>query len=173
VTGPYTAPVPALPLDLQDAFRDYTLGPSLIRQAINGTEPGRLNRAGAGGWSTRDVLVHLGDLEVVGALSFRAVIASLGGDEAQLPRIDQDLWKRKLGYIWRDPEAALSLFRSLRFANAEILQNADRAAWARTAVRDGAPVTMADLLREAVAHDREHQAQIEALLEAAGATGRG
>lgn len=133
-----------------------------MHQAIAGLGPGLLNRHLAGeDWSIRDVLVHLADSELVGAVRFRLVLAD---DEPLLPVYDQDAWKRRLHYLWRDPQAAIALFQQTRFATAEILQQCDAAAWRRSGIHpERGPVTLEELLGIYVEHVDGHISQVERL----------
>ena len=106
----------------------FVRGPALLREALDGTDPATLNRRPPGeDWSMRDVVIHLADSELVAAVRIRLLLA---GDEPDLPIYDPDVWKRKLLYVFRDPEAAMSAFQQVRFGAAELL----RASWARAAL---------------------------------------
>ena len=118
---------------------------------MDGVDPGTLNRRAKGGdWSIRDVVMHIAENELMQAIRFRMVIA---GGEAPLPVFDKELWKRRLHYLWRDPEGAVSLYQQTRFSNAELLQQCDRATWERTGeCPELGTVTLARLMREAADH---------------------
>ena len=150
-----------IPAHLQETFLRFTEGPTFLRNAALDIHPATLNRPNRDGWSIRDVLVHLADSEIVGAFRFRLVLAE---DEPTLPVYDQDRWKRRLHYIWRSPEAALSLFQQTRFSTAEMLQQCDAAAWQRIGVHpERGRLTLADLLETYTAHVDTHVAQITEL----------
>lgn len=153
--------MPSLPPELKATFARFSAGPTLVRDAIEAIGPGELNRPGPGGWSIRDVLVHLSDTELVRAVRFRTILAD---DGPVLWVFDEELWKRRLHYLWRSPEAALSLFQQLRYTNAELLAQCDRQAWARTAVHpELGAITLADVLERGADHVDEHVAQIAEL----------
>jgi hypothetical protein len=151
--------VPTTPERLRPAFARFTGGPTLLREAVSGLNPADLNRRPPGSeWSIRDVILHLADAELVAAVQFRLVIAE---EDAALPGFDQEMWKRRLHYLWRDPEFAISLFQQVRYASGELLQQCDNAAWARTCVHPGlGETTLAGLLEYHAAHAEEHAAQI-------------
>lgn len=151
-----------LPAGLREAFGRYIVGPSLVRRALAGADRGRLNRPGSDGWSARDVIVHLADFELADGFALRAIISS--GPEVMLPADDPDAWRRRLRYLWRDAEAALALFELLRFANAEIIQQADREALERQGVRGGYSISATDVLRAGAAHAEEHAEQVGRLI---------
>jgi hypothetical protein len=135
------------------------MGPTLLRQAVDGLDAGAINRRPPGeDWSIRDVVIHLADAELVGAVRFRLVVAQ---DKAVLPVYDPDVWKRRLHYLWRDPEAAIALFQQTRYGTAELLHQCDAAAWQRTGIHpERGVMTLADLLELYAGHVEEHAAQI-------------
>ena len=126
----------------------------------------------------RDHLLHLTDAEFVLAVRLRLTIAGLpegssgdgveresGGDSLPtLPVWDQDVWRRKLVYVFRDAEAALGAFHHARYGAAELLRECPPDAWERAAIHpERGRVTVADLVGSAVSHDAEHVAAIEGL----------
>jgi hypothetical protein len=142
-------------------FERFVIGPQLIRKAIVGLDPGLLNRPDLDGWSIRDVVIHMADTELVASVRFRSMLTE---DEPQLTGFDEKVWKKKLNYLFRDPDGALSLFQQARYANAELLREGARQIWARTGVhRDRGIITVADLLRIRADHDDEHVEQIAGL----------
>jgi hypothetical protein len=103
--------------------------------------------------------MHLTDAEIAGAMRLRLVLA---GDNPEIALFDQDVWKRKLHYLWRDPEAALALFQLLVYTNGELLQQCDRQSWQRTGQHaERGTLTLEDLLRDRVEHVEEHVGQIK------------
>jgi len=140
-----------------------------VREAVDGAGPGVISRAGSGGWSVRDVLVHLADAEVVRAGRLRFILAA--EEPPALPGFDEGVWKRRLQYLWRSPEAALALYDALVYSNAELLRQFAAEAFDRRGLIDGEPVTVAELLRRGAAHGEEHAAQLRALREELGDRG--
>jgi uncharacterized damage-inducible protein DinB len=153
--------MPQIPVELRALFDRFAIGPSLLRQAVAGLDAGALNRRPPGeDWSIRDVVIHLADAELVGAVRFRLVIAEEG---ATLPVYDQDLWKRRLHYLWRDPEAAIALFQQTRYGSAELLQQCDAGTWSRSGLHpERGAMTLAALLELYADHVDQHIAQIAA-----------
>lgn len=153
--------MPRLPAALEPVFQLFTEGPTLVTRAIEGLEPGLLSRPGRDGWSVRDVIVHLADAELIGALRFRMVLA---GEKPPLPVYDQETWKKRLHYLWRSPEASLSLFQQTRFASAEMLRQCSASDWERVGVHpEHGEMTLGQLLVTYAEHAIEHVAQIQAL----------
>lgn len=153
--------MPSLPAPLRQQLDAFIRGPALVRQAIDGIDAGLLNRRPPGDdWSIRDVVIHLSDAELVGAVRIRLAIAE---ESPAAPVYEQDAWKRRLQYLWRDPEGALALFQQTRYATAEILEHCGAEAWQRTIVHpERGPLTVTDLVGIYVDHVRDHVAQIAA-----------
>ena len=154
------ARVPSLPQALREQLDAFIMGPTLVRQAVEGLDAGLLNRRPPGDdWSIRDIVVHLSDAEMLGAVRIRLALAE---ESPALPVYEQDAWKRRLQYLWRDPEAALSLFHQTRYATAEILDHCGADAWQRVGIHpERGPLTVADLVTMYVDHVTEHVAQID------------
>jgi hypothetical protein len=147
-----------LPEALRADFRRFTEGPTRLREAIAEIDAAALNRPNKDGWCIRDVLIHLADTELVRAVRFRIMLTE---DTPQLLPFDEALWKRKLNYLWRSPEAAISLFQQTRFANAELLRECDLRGWERTAMHpDRGEISIAQLMRIGAEHVEEHIVQI-------------
>ncbi len=153
------SPVPTTPERIRPVFSRFTAGPSLLREAVFGLNPADLNRRPPGSdWSIRDVILHLADAELVAAVQFRLVIAE---ENPTLSGFDQERWKRRLHYLWRDPEFAIGLFQQVRYASGELLQQCDGAAWVRTCMYpERGQMTLAALLEHHTAHTEEHAEQV-------------
>lgn len=157
--------MPRFPAAIEPIFERFVSGPALIRRAIDGLDAATFSRRPPGeDWSIRDIVVHLTDAELVGAVRFRLAIAE---DCPTLPAYDRELWKRRLHYLFRDPEFALASFQTTRFGTAELLQQCGAEAWHRQAVHpERGLLTVADLLELYAAHAEEHAAQVAAFREA-------
>lgn len=153
--------MPSLPPELHSLFERFSEGPTFLNEAIAGIDPAELNRPGREGWSVRDIIIHLADTELLRAVRFRTILTE---DEPTIPVIDEGQWKRRLHYLWRSPEAAISLFQQLRYTNAELLAECGRPAWQRTATHpELGTITLADLLQRGADHVDEHVAQVHEL----------
>ena len=154
--------MPRIPEHLEEPFRRFVRGPTVVREALAGVGPAVLNRRPPGeDWSMRDVVLHLGDAELVRAVQIRLVLA---GDEPDLPVWDQEQWKRKLLYVFRDPEAAISAFEQVRHGTAELLRECAPEAWARTGTHlEFGTVSAADLMERAADHVEAHAEQLRAM----------
>jgi hypothetical protein len=163
--------VPSIPAAHREAFEAYLAGPSRIREAVTGLDQTRLSQRPAGSeWSVRDVIIHLSDAELVRAERLRRIVAE---ESPELRPFDQDLWKRRLAYLWRDPELALTLLELLCHANAELLRQLDAAGWERSGLHpEFGPMTVGRLVRLGADHFADHAAHIRALRNALAETPR-
>ncbi|MDZ7728914.1 MAG: DinB family protein [Dehalococcoidia bacterium] len=159
--------MPRIPDALEAEFTRYVRAPARVRAALSGLGPASLNRRPPGSdWSIRDIVIHLCDAELVRATRFMAIVAS---DEPPIPAYDEELYKRRLQYLWRDPELALTLFQHTRFAMAEMLQQCSAEHWERTGIHsEEGPISLAELLRRGADHGDEHLQQIVEFREAVG-----
>ena len=154
--------MPRVPDAHAETYERFCAAPALVREALAGTDPAALDRRPPGeDWSMRDVVIHLADDELVQAARIRFL---LGGNNPDLPAWDPDLWKRKLRYVVRDPEAALSAFQHVRHGTAELLRECAPDAWEQTGRHaEAGVVTVADLVAHSAAHAAEHVAQLRAM----------
>ena len=154
--------MPRVPDVIVPHFDRFVRGPARLREALLGVGPALLNRRPHGkDWSMRDAVVHLADAELVQAVQIRFLLA---GDEPSLSAWDQDQWKRKLLYVFRDPEAALSSFQANRYGTAELLRECAPEAWAREGRHPQlGMITVAKLMEYAADHVDEHVMQIQAI----------
>jgi hypothetical protein len=152
-------PTVAVPVEYRELHQSFSRGPAILREALTDLSMGELTRrAGGEGWSTRDVLVHLADMELVRGFRIRLILAD---DNPLLVNVDEGAWQRRLHYLWRSPEAAIAQFEQLRFGTAEILNQCGRDAWQRAGVHvEDGEVSVADLVRRGVAHVEDHVRQI-------------
>lgn len=89
------------------------------------------------------------------------IFAVIAQEQPLLPAFDEELYKRRLQYLWRDPELALSLFQQIRFAMGELLERCDADTWERTGVHeDHGPLSLATLIQRGAEHGDEHIAQV-------------
>ncbi len=114
-----------------------------------------------GGWTARQVLVHISDIEAVFLERLRRLLAQ---DKALLMAIDPDGWSDRLGYAKRDLGLAQSQFVAARSSIIELIEMHGGEA-ARTAVHSEAGLlTMADVVKKVEWHHRHHLEQVEQAL---------
>jgi len=149
----------------------YEAGPERLRRAIDGLSEEQLRTRSRGDetWSAHEIVLHVADSELVGAVRFRKVLAEPIGI---LPGYDQDLWAKHLAYRDRDSaerEAALALFAALRRGVAAKLARATPDDWQRCGLHpDYGPLTLRNLLELYADHAERHVEQILAIRERLG-----
>ena len=154
----YTAAILGLVAD-QDPLAILRSTPDALRHAIEGMTPTQLAMHEAPGkWSTRQVVLHLADSEVVFAWRVRLVLAH---DQPPLTGYDQDRWAERLGYDDADTTEALETFSVLRRSNLRLLERASPEALARLGVHaERGNESVAHMMKLYAGHDRLHLAQI-------------
>ena len=142
--------------------------PGAVRAAVAGLSEAQLSaREAPGKWSTRHVVRHLADSEIVWGWRLRLVLAQ---DRPPLTGYDQDLWADRLRY--RDARLADSLatFAALRTANLRLVRSTSAADMQRVGVHtERGEESVAHMLKLYAAHDLVHLRQIERIKKAVGA----
>lgn len=106
-----------------------------------------------GGWTAREVLVHIADAESVLLDRARRVIAE---ERPLLLAFDQDAWTSRLDYRKRDLAVARSLFLASRSTLAEML-SLHRGDGGRFGIHSEVGVlTLAQIAEKVAAHNRHH-----------------
>ena len=144
---------------LAELLERFRRGPEVVAVATTGVAGSQLDFTLAPGkWSIRQIVCHLADAELVGAVRLRRVIAE---DNPILQAYDQDAWTAQLHYDKRRFSPALESFRRTRAENYELLKNLPEPAFQRTGrhTEDG-PLTLLDLLRIYAEHAENHARQI-------------
>lgn len=114
-----------------------------------------------GGWTARQVLVHISDVETVYLDRMRRL---LGQDKALLMAMDPDGWAEGLGYAKRDLGVAQSQFVAARSSVIELIEM-HRGDAARSAVHsEMGKLTFADIAKRVESHHRHHLEQVESAL---------
>lgn len=94
---------------------EYLAGPTLLRQALAGMTDEQLNAVPVPGkWSSRQVLCHIADFELVYADRMKRVIAE---DAPTFFGGDPDTFAAGLAYQTRDAQDELQLIESIQFTN--------------------------------------------------------
>lgn len=149
----------------------YRAAPDRIRHAIAGLDRDALTTSpGSDRWSIQEIVCHVADSDVVGAVRFRQVLS--GTPDARFPGYDQDQWARGLGYRQRPAEevrTAIDLVAILRGTVATLLDGLGSSEWARTGwhVEFGA-TSLRQLLELYADHGERHLDQILARRAAIG-----
>ncbi|HXG32487.1 MAG TPA: DinB family protein [Bryobacteraceae bacterium] len=150
--------------DVEALLERFRRGPDVVAVAITGAAGAELDFVPAPGkWSIRQVLCHLADSELVGAVRFRMVIAE---DNPTLGAYNQELWAARLDYSRRKISQALETFRRTRAENYELLRALPEGAFERPAVHaELGPLRLRDLLRIYAEHAENHARQLQSIRE--------
>jgi len=140
----------------------YRAGYGGLLQALEGLTPEELDwRPGPEAWSVRDVVHHVGDAEVIGAVRLRRLLTE---DAPLLPAFDEEVYRHRLAYATRPIEPALAGIRAAHETTAELLDRLTADDWARAGVHsEEGPYSLARWLAFHAAHTHEHAAQIREL----------
>jgi uncharacterized damage-inducible protein DinB len=138
----------------------------LRRLAALAPEAAWCRRPGPQVWAPLEVLAHLADAELFLATRLRLVLT---GERPTLEVWNQNALAARSNYLAWPLERTLARFCQLREANLELLATCDATDLARVGVhRTRGPVTVADLVAHALAHDTAHGGQIRTRLGLAG-----
>jgi len=113
-------------------------------------------------WSVGEILAHLAEDEIATAWRYRQMVEHTG---LQLKGFDQDLWARMGGYASRVPHESLALFKLLRSANLQFLQQITPGQWECFGIHaERGRITIRDLVVHVAGHDANHIEQIRRIL---------
>lgn len=146
--------------DLANILERFRRGGELLAMSTTGAAGSELDFKPAGGHlSVRQIVCHLADAEIVGAMRLRQIIAE---DNPTLQYFDDDAWAEKLDYNKRKISQALETFRRLRTENHELLKDLPESASARTGThsKDG-PMTLLQVIEWFASHLEGHVREIQ------------
>jgi hypothetical protein len=145
--------------EVPELLERFRRGAEMVAVSITGAAGAELDFAPEPGkWSIRQIVAHLSDAEIVGAMRLRRVIAE---DQPKLEAFDQDAWTSNLDYARRKTSQALETFRRIRAENYELLKEVPEAAFARTGIHsERGPLTLKQLLLGYAEHAENHAAQL-------------
>ena len=113
-------------------------------------------------WSIGEILAHLAEDEIATAWRYRQMVEHTG---IGLAGFDQDLWSRLGDYASRVPQESLALFRLLRHANLQFLQQITPEQWECFGIHaERGRITVRDLVVHMAGHDANHIEQIRKIL---------
>ena len=147
--------------DLSDALERFRRGAELVAVAATGAAGPELDFAPEPGkWSIRQIVAHLADAEMMGAIRLRRVIAE---QRPRLEAFDEKAWAANLNYATRKTSQSLETFRRIRGENYELLKELPEAAFARVGVHsERGELTLRQLLDGFAEHAEKHAQQIRA-----------
>ena len=116
------------PDERQQLIAQFKDGYRVVAEALVKVTPEELDAIpGPGKWSARQIVHHLADSEMTGAIRFRMLVAE---DRPAIKSYDQDRFAARLHYE-RSHEASLELFRAARASTAELMACLQEADWLR------------------------------------------
>jgi len=145
--------------EVPELLERFRRGAEMVAVSITGAAGAELDFVPEPGkWSIRQIVAHLADAEIVGAMRLRRVIAE---DQPKLEAFDQDAWTHNLDYARRKTSQALETFRRIRGENYELLKELPEAAFVRVGMHsERGPLTLKQLLQGYAEHAESHAAQM-------------
>jgi len=145
-----------------EAIARYAAGVEELVAALHGLTPAELDwRPGPEAWSVREVVHHLEDAELTGAVRLRRLLTE---EAPAIPAFDEEVYRARLAYGTRPVEPALAAIRAAHATTAELLARLGPADWARAGVHsEEGPYSVERWLAFHAAHTHEHAAQIRRL----------
>jgi hypothetical protein len=159
--------------DYLSRIRDYVQGkdplelqkqtPAVLAELVGKASDEQLTtRPSDEKWSIGEILAHLAEDEIATAWRYRQMVEHTG---LELAGFDQDLWARMGGYASRVPHDSLALFRLLRSANLQFLQQITPGQWECFGIHaERGRITIRDLVVHMAGHDANHIEQIRRIL---------
>jgi uncharacterized damage-inducible protein DinB len=141
-------------------FSDYLAGPEILRRSISGMSDEQIDAAPiAFKWSTREVVFHIADFDLIYADHMKRVITE---HEPKLFDGDRKLFATRLAYDKRDVDEEIRMIKAVRRHMGNILRSTEAGDFQRKGIHsaDG-PLTLADLLKRAADHIPHHAQYIE------------
>jgi hypothetical protein len=145
----------------------YRTGAAVVAEALAGATDAELDaRPADGGWTAREVAIHLPDSEMSGAIRLRRLIAE---EQPVILAYDQDVYAQRLHYT-RPVAASVAALAAIRTLTAELLDCLTEEEWQRTGTHSEAgEYSVSTWLEMYGAHAHDHADQIRlALTEARG-----
>jgi hypothetical protein len=146
--------------DLADILERFRRGGELLAMATTGAAGPELDFKPAGAHlCVRQIVCHLADAEIVGAMRVRQIIAE---ENPTLQYFDDDAWAVRLDYGKRKISQALETFRRLRTENHELLKDLPESVFARvgTHSKDGS-MTLRQVVEWFATHLEGHVREIQ------------
>lgn len=143
---------------LRALIERYTQGYQELAEVVSQLGDAALDtHPGEGGWSPREIVHHLADAELMGAVRLRRLLSE---ERPPIQGYDQEEYSHKL-YYDRPIASSLEVFRSIRHANAELLERLSEEEWAREGTHsERGRYTLDDWLEVYTGHLHTHVEQI-------------
>jgi hypothetical protein len=153
-----------------------------LADTVRGRDDAALSRRGSDGWSAKDAICHLRDIEELCMLRYHLMLADdnpkvfvagaqpkdleawgIGGD-VPFP-LDPDRWREERQYDRNDAAEALAAFRRRRAEVLALLGKLSPEQWQRTSVHpEHGRVTFEEWTGGVASHDDNHLAQLQRAL---------
>jgi DinB superfamily len=148
--------------DRQALIAQYKAGYDEVTRSLEGLSDAEMSEHPLPGkWSAREIVQHLADSEMNGAIRLRKLLAE---ESPQIQGYDQDSYASVLRYNGRDIAPALDALRAARATTAQLLDSMTEEDWAREGTHsESGRYTADDWLRIYAAHAHNHAAQIRRL----------
>jgi len=154
----------SLPSELITTLAELERGPEILGDGARRLPERRfLSAPAAGGFCLLEHAWHMADLEREGfGVRLRRLLQET---EPFLPDFDGDRAARERQYRARGLQVGIEAFAAARAANLALLRSLAPDAWTRAGTQEGVGhLTLADLPRMMLQHDRAHAAEIAALV---------
>jgi hypothetical protein len=148
--------------ELSDLLERFRRGGELLAMSTTGCAGSELDfKAPDHHLTVRQMVCHLADAEIVGAMRLRQIIAE---ENPTLQYFDDDAWAEKLDYHKRKISHALENFRRLRTENHELLKDLPEATFDRTGThsKDG-PMSLRQVIDWYAQHTEAHVTEIRTI----------
>jgi hypothetical protein len=143
----------------------YGDGYRVVAEALAGIDEEELDaRSAPGRWSPREIIHHLADTEMIGAVRVRLLLAE---DRPVITAVDQDRLVERL-HTGRAHEASLELFRYARECTVQLLACLTPEEWLREGTHtELGPYSVERWLQTYADHAHKHARQIRQARDAA------
>jgi hypothetical protein len=145
--------------EITDLLERFRRGAELLAMSMTGAAGPELDFVPEPGkWSVRQIVCHLADAELVGAMRFRQLIAE---ERPTLQGFNEKAWATNLDYARRKPSHVIETFRRIRGENYELLKELPEEAFQRVGVHsERGQMTLLDWLGIYTNHAEKHAVQL-------------
>lgn len=144
--------------DREEAFHILRKTADTLRLLLDNVNPEAFVKEPEGGWSPRQILIHLVDTEYAYGFRYRYIMAE---KNPVVSPYNQDDWVHTFGYGDLDANQLVRAFIPLRRVNLELLQNVDPQLLDKHAQHpEFGKITVGMMIPHLAAHDLNHLQQI-------------
>lgn len=145
--------------EISELLERFRRGGDVVAMSMMGAAGPELDFVSEPGkWCVRQIVCHLADSEVVGAMRFRQLIAE---DNPVIQWYDEGAWATRLDYARRKPSHAIETFRRTRSENFDLLTGVPEEDFNRPGTHSKlGPVTLLSVLKMYAEHAENHVVQL-------------